>query len=220
MNHGWLANLFVLVAFAVSSIAPAGEHYVAVDRPLLHVSSPLYEAWIDCEYHCLSRLSCIVTAKNVAATDDLQRNWFTSPEAEPFALESSDYTGSGMDKGHTRALRWCHQHPAHDDCNFMPVIVPQYPEVNRGPIKGLEAYVCELAVQHGFVDVEIRCQFDDPRLTLNTANEPCRVPSGFNYILQYPEQKSIRSMLREEYVIPNTRDVDSDFRVHSTAAKE
>ena len=180
---------------------------VEFGRPEVHITSPLYDAYLDTEYHMLARLTCTVTKADVSGNQGAERNWWTPKDLSPVCLEDSDYVGSGYQRGHVRALRWSAGNDHWPDVNMLGVIVPQLPEVNNGAIKNLESHVVDLANSHSPVSVTVICQFGSDR-HLKTADEPHRIPDAFFYRVTYTDSGK---EITERYLIRNEATFSPDY---------
>lgn len=188
--------LFIAVVLAVAYgygqlasavVDDARPPSAAPEQTIIQVGSPLYNAEIDCQKHVCVRLTCRVRAEDVAPKDHrTNRDWFLPEAMETHCLEDADYVDSGYDRGHLRALLWSAGSDHWQSVNCLAVIVPQPPAINRGAIRELEEDIAELAVSHGYCDVQITCLFERVMLPMENADETHTVPSGFHYLVVYP----------------------------------
>lgn len=209
----WL-SLLGACASLLSGISYSQEpaRAVEVGRSEVILKSPLYEARFDLEHGMLARLECTITAEDIQSEDvgDPTRAWWTPKALKEKCLSNNDYLHSGYDRGHVRAMLWSNGRENWPDVNCMPVIVPQWPEVNRGTIKNLEQHIADLAVEHGSVFVRVDCLFtaEEPKLLKGK-----RVPDAFRYLV-IPGAGSLAAMKQEIYSIPNSPTVKSDFKAY------
>lgn len=138
---------------ADESVRPAGLElpYYDSDDLVLHNDDGRYTFMYDTLYKQSAWVAYMLTAEDADGGNATRRDRFVPDPAVvergyPTAV-TSDYKGSGYDRGHLcpSADRTCSQ--AENDCTFyMSNISPQTPALNRGPWKALEEQVRQWAV--------------------------------------------------------------------------
>lgn len=142
----------------------------------LRIESPLYVAYVDKATKLCRRIDYTVTADHLGEVGD-KRAFRPMIRYRDSLLEYDDYTHSGYDRGHLRALSLSAGSEYYDDVNSMAVIVPMAPKVNREHFRAVELYI-ERWARIRSTDVSIVCLYDQD-ITMANADEPHRVPSGF-----------------------------------------
>lgn len=204
LTESALCVAWQLIALAIlAATCHAQDRTVTVSAPIQRIVSPLYFAEIDCEKRMLRQMVYVVRATDVVrpVPNHIEREWWQHERAEPFALEDSDYNGSGYQRGHVRPILLSSGRKEWADVNCTAVIVPQWPLVNSPIISGIEDHIADLSKKVGQVTVIVDVRFSDgPMVKLPEADEPCEVPSGFKYAVLWREGKRNRD---EQYEVPN-----------------
>jgi endonuclease G len=142
---------------------------------------------------------CYLTCHEVDGDLDLERKWRNDPwldpshtlEAEPAGQD--DYRGQKeYDRGHLAPLASFKGSRFASQVNYYSNIVPQRPDLNRGPWEELEAGTRELVRRYGRAWVMCGPLYEAPMPPLPKCDEPHRVPSGFWKIVAVPDGKILR----------------------------
>lgn len=211
----WLIGLaMIILACAMESrgdVPEAHIHTLHLSGPLPEVQpgntllvSPLYVASLNPRTKFADWVRYRITPGLLDTENVLVRNWRTERKAE--ALEDSDYTHAGYDRGHLIPLDSVSASPYAAHVNRLDVIAPQRPDLNRGPWLKLESHVRDLARQHGAVDVTVGCLYETPQTPLPRADESHQVPSHFWMHIEYTADGDI---WQEAYRLPQTAGRDS-----------
>lgn len=153
--------------------------------PFIEVESPLYRAIINRETRSCVWITFRVRAEDVVNDNDTDRGWWRPVEMADYVLESEDYTSSGYDRGHLRSIQMSRGSEHWQDVNCLAVIVPELPELNRGPISQLESRICEIATSRGWCQVTITLTGDVGDMP--RADEPHAIPETIRYLIESPE---------------------------------
>lgn len=206
---------FTLSAMLLQLLSLAAIGQDAIEIFPLRFCTPLYEASIDVEQHCLLSLTATVTGDQIIQPipEHVSRRWWQHETLGLLTLETADYTNSGLDRGHVYALLWASGSPDWRYVNLTAAIVPQYPATNQGPIKALEQHIADLAVEHGAVKVRIDIDYStDLPLKLPEADETVGIPVAFRYRLQYGRRVEL-------YRIPNSQTAEADYRTYRITSR-
>lgn len=139
--------------------------------------SPIYVASLNPETKFVDWVQYRLTPAMSETENSLNRNWRTGLRKQ--ALESSDYDGSGYDRGHMVPLESVSASPFAWTANRFEAIVPQRPDLNQGPWLKLEEHLRELVRTTGDVRVWCGTLYRSPQPALPNADEPHTVPSHF-----------------------------------------
>lgn len=191
-------EIFAIVAFIVFAIVVIATAQspppLSVHGPLptgapeenQFVSGHLYTASINPTNKMATWCAYVVTPGMFEGKNSIDRNWVNGQGLlEEICLEYQDYEGSGYDMGHlvplgsVKTSQWAYE------CNFMGVIVPQTPELNRGLWLRLENRVRDLSVVYGKVRVCVGTLYEKRMKGLPKADEPHNVPTHFWAVLRY-----------------------------------
>lgn len=96
------------------------------------VQRHLYVAAIDTVRKQPVWVSFTVDRRDWDTDNVLSRNFHTTKELQPYALEQSDYESSGFDMGHLYGLQFVSASVHAAEVNEVSVIAAQMPELNRG----------------------------------------------------------------------------------------
>jgi len=125
---------------------------------------------------------------------DLERNWRNDPWLDPSeTLEAKptnqdDYRGQKeYDRGHLAPLASFKGSRFASQVNYYSNIVPQRPDLNRGPWEALEEKTRDLVRKYDSAWVMCGPLYEAPMPPLPNADEPHRVPSGFWKIVAVQE---------------------------------
>lgn len=187
-----------LIAIALLASSALAQH--AVDLQPLEVCTPQFTAVFDANHGRLDRLQFTLTADqlNQAAALHGDRDWWQHPALAHLTLEDSDYTGSGMDRGHVFALQWACG-TDWEACNCTAFIVPQWPAANRGPIKSVEQHITDLTRLHGSATVEVTLHYsEEGPVRFPHADEDGYIPIAIEYRIAYDGRE-------EQYLVPNVK---------------
>ncbi len=126
---------------------------------------------------------CLLTCHEVEGDLDLERVWRNDPWLDPSetleARPQDEYGGQKeYDRGHLAPLASFKGSRYASQVNYYSNIVPQRPDLNRGPWEKLEAKVRDLARKFD-VWVMTGPLYETPMPLLPRASRPHRVPSGF-----------------------------------------
>jgi endonuclease G len=142
---------------------------------------------------------CYLTCHEVDGDLDLERNWRNDPWLDPsHTLEAKpadqdDYRGQKeYDRGHLAPLASFKGSRFASQVNYYSNIVPQRPDLNRGPWQELEAGTRELVRRYGKVWVMCGPLYEAPMPPLPNCDESHRIPSGFWKIVAVPDGKILR----------------------------
>lgn len=180
-----LGSTLAVLLFGLSSLVWAWPEFdppPAPPLPLPQVSeclrfeSPLYVAYVDKKTKLCRRIDYTVEFKHLGSVGGA-RGFRSSIRYRDFLLEHDDYTNSGYERGHLRALSLSAGHPSVDDVNSAAVIVPMTPKVNRETFRAAELYI-ERWARVRSVEVSIVCRYEKD-VQMSNADEPHQVPSGF-----------------------------------------
>lgn len=112
-------------------------------------------------------------------------------------IVSDDYTNTGYDRGHmapSYAIGLCYGDKAQRETFLMSNVVPQSPDMNRGPWKALEQKVVDLAQQYGVVWVTTGPVYDGPVVTLWNV----RVPDSCFKVLTWGETNAVAFLMSQD----------------------
>lgn len=125
-----------------------------------------------------------------------------------------DYKGSGYDKGHLAAAANFRSSQAAMNATFrFANAVPQTPQSNRGVWKQLEDATRMLAIRRGGLFVVTGPVYSSiPRTKIKNR---VSVPDALYKVLIDPKSETMTG-----FVIPNTPDVKSDFRLYQVKVRE
>ena len=150
------------------------------------ITGHLYTASINPETKVATWCAYVVTPGQFEGGNSIGRNWINARDGiEKICLEHQDYSGSLYDMGHLVPLasfsstRWAYE------CNFLGVIAPQTPNLNRGPWLRIENLVRRLAKEHDKVRVCVGALYEKSMPKLAGADEPHTVPSHYWALLRY-----------------------------------
>lgn len=192
--------LITLIALApLQAPAPLSVHGPlptgAPERNQL-ITGHLYTASIDPDTKVATWCAYVVTPGQFEGSNSLSRNWINGKgRLADVCLEHQDYAGSGYDMGHLVPLasfsstRWAYE------CNFLGVIAPQTPNLNRGPWLRVETLVRRMAEDHARVNVCVGGLYEKAMPKLIDADEDHKVPSHYWAVLRYDDQVRV-------YIIP------------------
>ena len=113
-------------------------------------------------------------------------------------VSSDDYTNTGYDRGHMApsfAIGLCHGEEAQKETFLMSNVVPQKPDMNRGPWKVLEKRVVELAQREFLVWVTTGPVYTEFKYKSVLG---VQMPDAFFKILSWNETNSIAFLIEQD----------------------
>ncbi len=129
---------------------------------------------------------CYLTCHEVDGDLDLERNWRNDPWLDPSETlkakpaNRDDYRGQKeYDRGHLAPLALFKGSRFASEVNYYSNIVPQRPDLNRGPWEELEAKTRGLVRKYGSVWIMAGPLYEADMPPLPNCDEPHKVPSGF-----------------------------------------
>lgn len=205
-------EIFAIVAFIIFAIVVIATAQspppLSVHGPLptgapeenQFISGHLYAASINPTNKMATWCAYVVTPGMFEGSNSINRNWINGKgRLADICLESQDYEGSDYDMGHLVPLGSVSASRYAYECNFLGVIVPQTPELNRGLWLRLENRVRDLSLQHQKVNVCVGTLYEKRMKRLPKADEPHAVPTHFWALLRYAGRIEV-------YIMP--QDVD------------
>lgn len=194
-NRGAFGAEPVPIVVAPGNVPPPR---IARDNTLL--ITPLYVASLNPETKLADWVQYTLTPGLLDTGNVLSRNWRTGLNA--IALESSDYDGSGYDRGHLVPLASVAASPHAAWANRMEVVAPQAPDLNRGVWLKLEDHARELVTTHGEITVQVGTLYESDQPPLDGADEEHQVPSHYWLRLVYKAGS-------ECYIVPQQAPADA-----------
>lgn len=141
------------------------------------VHGHLYSAAINPETKFADWVCYRVTAADFATRNAITRRWINGLDES--TLEYQDYSGDEYDMGHLVPLGSYSASRYAYECNWLGVVAPQRPDLNRGPWLAMERRVRDLAASSDYVDVACGAIYATRQPKVSGADEPHRVPSHY-----------------------------------------